>query len=260
MDRDQARRYVKEQMEDYLTQKGLNLRKPFHCLNPEHPDKKPSMSFDRRRNKVHCFACGVDYDIFDLIGLDHGLREPAEIFQKAFEIYEVEGGDRGPRRAEKRAFKGKKAKAVEQPTDSHIHSSVAVYTEPKSDKDYAEYYQQVQARLGETDYPEKRGLSLETCRRFGLGFDPEFGVGLGGAAWRALIIPTGPGSYTARNTDPALWSSNKPVFVVEGEIDALSLEEVGGPAVALGSTANVGAFLKIVESRPPDPGPAAGPG
>ena len=32
------------------------------CINPEHDDRDPSMSFDRQRNRAKCFACGHSVD------------------------------------------------------------------------------------------------------------------------------------------------------------------------------------------------------
>ena len=42
---------------DYLYERGINPQKRFHCLNPEHLDRDPSMGYDAKRQKVHCFAC-----------------------------------------------------------------------------------------------------------------------------------------------------------------------------------------------------------
>ena len=120
----------------------------------------------------------------------------------------------------------------------------------------------LRARLAQTDYPQRRGLSAATCARFHLGYDP---------AWRnpkapetvppspRLIIPTGRTSYLARDVRgkdelseqearytkvkvgktrlfnaEALDTAEKPVFIVEGEIDAMSIVEAGGEAVAYG--------------------------
>ena len=47
---------------DYLYDQGIDPRKRFRCLNPSHLDRDPSMGFDPKRHKVHCFACGADYD------------------------------------------------------------------------------------------------------------------------------------------------------------------------------------------------------
>ena len=90
MDRDTAKQYVKDQLEDYLRQQGINTRKPFCCLNPDHPDTNPSMSYDRKRNKVHCFSCGADYDIIDLIKIDYGISNDKDAFSKAYELYSVD--------------------------------------------------------------------------------------------------------------------------------------------------------------------------
>ena len=96
-----------------------------------------------------------------------------------------------------------------------------------------------------------------------LGFDPNYTKSTGGKAWKALIIPTGHYSYVARNTDPdadsdkryrktgsatpinykALQTATKPIFIVEGELDALSIIEAGGEAIGLGSTANIDLFI-----------------
>lgn len=52
----------------------------------------------------------------------------------------------------------------------------------------------------------------------------------------------------------ALTESNKPIIVVEGEIDALSIIEVGGEAIAIGSTSNVKSFINLLKvERPKQP-------
>jgi replicative DNA helicase len=115
---------------------------------------------------------------------------------------------------------------------------------------------------------KRRGIPVEIAERYGLGFAEE---------WRhpkfsnnypvspRVIIPTSPSHYTARDirdksamtdleqskakmkvgTDApifnaaAIKSATKPIFITEGEIDALSLITMGAEAVALGSTSNV---------------------
>ena len=92
--------------------------------------------------------------------------------------------------------------------------------------------------------------------------------------WQALIIPTGYHSYVARNTDPeadsesryrktgnakplnikALQKAEKPIYIVEGELDALSIIEAGGEAIGLGSTSNINKFIKYAtENKPAQP-------
>lgn len=268
MDRDQARDIVRGYLEDYLRQKGLPTRKPFRCLNPEHPDKNPSMSYDSRRNKVHCFACGADYDIFDLIGIDYGLHEPRDIFDKAYSLYgiTVETGS-----TQAHAGEGGQKEDRMEPRQKPQPET----TPPQPD--LVPYFRACQQQLQETDYHTRRGISQETAARFMLGFDPSFeamdGETQRKTTWAALIVPTSRSSFAARNTDQeagkknrwrksqgsvgflnerALRESTKPIFIVEGELDALSIIEVGGEAVALGSASNWKKLTRLLEVQKPE--------
>jgi hypothetical protein len=135
----------------------------------------------------------------------------------------------------------------------------------------ARYFDKCAARLGETGYPQFRGLNIDVLRKFGIGYDPYFKFGTGTKMWQALVIPTGGGSFVARNVAAdaperdryrksgpvqifnreALYRANKPIFVVEGEIDALSIMSVGGEAVALGSTASAAKLVDMLHDKRP---------
>ena len=56
----------KLELEGYLWRLGIDTNKAFRCLNPKHEDRHPSMRYDAKRHKVHCFSCGADYDIYDV--------------------------------------------------------------------------------------------------------------------------------------------------------------------------------------------------
>lgn len=267
MNREQAREYIKDQLESYLSSKGVNTRKPFICLNPDHADSNPSMSYDQKRKKAHCFSCGADYDTLDIIGIDYGLTDNKEIFNKAFELFRLDVQNDYKKTTAAEDFGGHNQPKNEQYTHSSIHASV--YTQ--SAEDYTAYFKASHSRIKETDYPQQRGLSEDTINRFMLGYEPNYNKGTGGAVWQALIIPTGKGSYTARNIAPnadkkdrirkqggnpiyntkPLKNAKKPIFIVEGELDALSIIEIGGEAVALGSTANYRRLLKLLENNKP---------
>ena len=47
----------------------------------------------------------------------------------------------------------------------------------------------------------------------------------------------------------AVWQAQQPVFIVEGEIDALSIIDVGGEAIGLGSISNVNRLLSSLKGR-----------
>jgi len=273
MDRKQAREEVKGRLEEYLQQKGINPRKPFNCLNPAHADSNPSMSFDRERNRVKCFSCKASYDVFDLIGIDYGLTDSKAIFDKGYELFGIRID--APRRSTpEKDFKGidgqKQAKTGQ---NEHTRTVTQPHT-GKTEDDRTAYYAECKKRIGETDYPAQRGLSAETLERHYIGFDPAFKTKDSKGTftqWKALIIPTGKESFVARNTaldalkndryrkrgiaqifgHMTLQQATKPIFVVEGEIDAMSIEEVGGAAIGLGSYDNVGLLLKSLEAKKP---------
>ena len=260
MDREQARDIVKGYLGDYLNSKGINTRKPFNCLNPEHPDRHPSMSYDSKRQRCKCFSCGASYDIFDLIRIDYGLSEDVDVFNKAYELYGLTIDSTQP--AEKKPA----AKPAEQKAE-----------------DFMDYYQKAQAARADRaaqDYLRSRGISEATAAKYWLGYDASystFDIDENGqnsfSTWRALIIPTGKSSYIARNIDTpkapekknryrkkgasllfnskALYAADKPVFIVEGELDALSIIEAGGQAVGLGSTSNYKQLLSLLEKQKP---------
>ena len=57
-------------MLNYLNKTDYYNSKFFKCRNPMHNDNKPSMSYNPKRNNVHCFSCGVTYGLIDLIKID----------------------------------------------------------------------------------------------------------------------------------------------------------------------------------------------
>ena len=261
MDRRIARDRLRECLEAYLIEKGLNPRRPFCCLNPDHDDCNPSMSFDRLRNRVHCFSCGVSYDIIDLIALDrHCTISEAFKFGYAFFRINVDSDV-------SHFIKDKQDKSItflkkEVPSSKIVNNNSF---------DFSSYLDECSRRMSSIDYLQVvRGLSDEVVSRFHIGYDPNFMWGTGEDSWKAIIIPTGDGrtSFTARNVDVNAVGNNRirkrggaglfnpevllvghPVFVVEGEIDALSVIDVGGAAVALGSTTNVEAFARYLRDN-----------
>lgn len=253
MDRDQAKEIVKGYLQDYLSQKGINTRKPFKCLNHAHNDGHPSMSY--KDNHAHCFSCGAHYDIIDLIKIDYGISDDKAAFDKAYEIYNIQidnGSSSGP-----------EARPKQQPKETQ--------KQPKSEpvaEDYTAYFLQAHSNVSKTEYLHQRGLSDEIINKYKLGYDEGFTKGTGGTKWQAIIIPTTKYTYTARNTAANIEKKDRirkvgnnvlfnmqalvkeePVFIVEGELDALSIIEAGGEAAALGSTANYHKFVSFLKDK-----------
>lgn len=265
MTQEEAKKHIKDQLADYLyRQHGIDVsqsKKNFHCLAGTHEDNNPSMSYDRSRNKVHCFSCEADLDTLDLIQID----------QKTDFVGALEYGKRLYNITTENYSKNDSSERSVSPPPS-TSNNIRPLEEERRTNEYREvyegYYRLNYLRLEQTDYHTKRGLSLETCERFNIGYDPNYKDATGGQVWEALIIPTTEKTYIARNTDPnaearnryrkhgeshifnleAIEQDNKAVFIVEGEIDALSIIEAGGEAIALGSTSNKDKLLRLIET------------
>lgn len=182
--------------------------------------------------------CFSNADIIDIIGLQENL-DNAEALKRAFEIYDIEID-----KSDTTPVKKKKEK------------------EPVAEKDYMDYYNDCRQRLVDNwssdCYMAARGLSLETCQKYFIGLDNHFKTMDNDTGeyveWTGIVIPTGNSTFVVRNTDNSKTGGNrirnrgkatpfnlkgvktadKPIFVTEGEIDALSICEVGGFAVGLG--------------------------
>lgn len=213
---------------------------------------------DHDQTHLKCFKCGFYGDIIDLIKQDQHLNTDAEAFEAARDFFRIDiDGDSQPTRQEAH-------KAPDMP--------VMQDTQEEARPDFTAYFAQMAANIDSApalEYLNSRHISIETARRFMLGYDLRFTQGTGPQAWRALIIPTSKESYAARNTDPNADKGNRyrkqgkahlfnakalqrdpgrALFITEGEIDALSIIEAGAEAVALGSTANVDKFAPALKA------------
>ena len=252
MNPEEAKESAKSHLLDYLNAKGINTSTNFSCLNPSHDDKHPSMSFDSRRNRCHCFSCGVDYDIFDVVGLETGLTGK-ELFDHVYRLYNISVDYENSKNQTS-------SKSIPQP-ESKTKIDINKKSQNENRENLTEFFEKCHVAVEKTDYWKKRGLSKATVDAYNLGYWEEK---------RRFVIPTGDFSYNARAT----WEADKkerylkpkgqfelfnlkaiplaeqPVFVVEGEFDALSIIEAGGIAVALGSSSNL-RFIEFLKSNRP---------
>lgn len=236
---------LRPKLAEYLRDRGLNPDKRFRCLNPEHYDANPSMGYDPRRHKVHCFACGADYDLFDLLALDEGLTSPRQALDEASRRYGT--GNTGGN------FPHGKPRAPEPRPAEAIPRAEGDPDAPPA----ADYLSECAAHAGETDYFAERGLSPETVARFSLGYDPERDC---------VVLPCGDGRYIRRSTrekrylnekntpsplfHPDRLSGGEPVFLAEGAFDALSAEELGFRACALNGSGNREKAAQLLRKLP----------
>ena len=121
---------------------------------PFHNEKTPSFHVDDRKGIYHCFGCGVTGDHFRFLTEKDGLSFPEAVEQLA-----DEAGVALPK-ADPRAIEQEKKRAS-------LYDVVALAQQF--------FLEQLQGREGAAarGYLQKRGVSLETQRRFGIGFAPK---------------------------------------------------------------------------------------
>lgn len=221
---------------------------------------------DPSRTHFKCFVCGEYADVIDLVGAHYGIAKDdwAAKFEKAFELYGVtvtpDSNQQAPD-ADRRKETSRQATEAE---------------------DFTAFFRTAAAQ-NDFEYLKGRGISEAVQKRFMVGFVPEWispqavktTLDRGGDPSRIpasprCIIPTGKGSYIARDTRSSLTEDQKryskqkqggtqlfnlkaldrseAVFVTEGEIDAMSIEEAGGAAVGLGSTSMIRSFVSYLQS------------
>ena len=137
----------------YDKRKSQPQKGDFWACCPFHNEKTPSFHVDDRRNIYHCFGCGVTGDHFRFLTEKEGLSFPEAVERLADEAG-VQLPKLDPREVEREKKRGS------------LYDVVA----------FAQQFflEQLQGPLGASarGYLQKRGLSLETQRHFGIGYAP----------------------------------------------------------------------------------------
>lgn len=220
---------------DYLTSKhGKNINKPFTCLNPEHEDRHPSMSYSSKYNICKCFACGASYDIFDLIGLDYWVTSFSEKLEIADKLY---------------------------PNISNIVFKKFDVIEDESNLiDFTNYYKKCINKISNTDYLNNRKIDIDLLKKYNVGYDDKREM---------VVFPINKNCYFARSVNSNqklksrgtsyLWNekllensdSKTLIYVTESIIDSLSLETIDSDikTVALNGLPNYKRLLKVIDDK-----------
>lgn len=214
--------YLRDYLERYH---NINPKKFFRCLSPAHTDNHPSMMYTGKYNICHCFSCGVNYDIFDLIAIDYHID----------------------------SFKGQ-IKKVEELYSNH---KPIYFNNSSSDikkYDYTNYYNSCIKNINKSDYLEGRKISKQLIEKYKIGYDERR---------KLVVFPITKNCYFARSTinndkikssgKSDIWNkyllknSNDIIYVTEGIIDSLSLEVID-PTVKTVSINGVGNIHSLVSA------------
>lgn len=225
--------------------------------------------------RYKCFKCDFYGDAQDLIKEAYDLT-PSEAFNKACNdlkitiaptAADVFGGDleeikkeQAAKQAERERQKAENEKKKQADKEARAAKVRDIIAKASSNKAQA------------LDYLASRGISKEIAEKHPIGFltAAELAPYKMGVFYDSLIIETGDGHAIARATTTNnpddknrnlgtkafmnidLLKQSEPVLVVEGEIDALSVEEVGGRAIALSGKGYLATFLdRLPATAPP---------
>lgn len=250
MDRETAKAEIKGRLKDYVSQitepdprAGRNMYKCPLCGSGSGNSRSSNGAFSITPDGEgwKCFSCNEGGDIFNLIGKVEGLASYNDQLTRAAELFNIT------------IVKGytQKAQATQKERAQEVKKE-----EPKHIADFSGYIKACKAAVGQTDYFKKRGFTDETIERYSLGYDAYKGV---------IVIPYSKAGnyYITRSVNgksfrkppadqageepiynKAALYSGQPCFICEAPIDAISIMQAGGCAVALGGTGS----YKLVEA------------
>lgn len=221
----------------------------------------PAFNVYRGRNgdlRWKCFACNNGGSIFDLAGIVNHVDAFPQKMRAVADFLDVDLSKHEPVRPVRA---GKRVTVKPIVTEREFQRKRA---------EFARYVKESIKHVGETDFFERRALAPETVERFFLGYD---------ACRHAAVIPyVNPFSHTVdmvalRYVDVGAnektaarkhfnlpggrkiifniaalgHGSRRPVFIAEAPLDAMSIVQAGGEAIALGGTGN-DLLLKLIET------------
>ena len=238
---------------------------------------KPRNSKGRVRWKCH--KCGKDFSNFDLAAAALGLdseREKAESARRVKELFGIYESDETfsfpkNKQSARRSYNKGEISMDDLQQNSTSEVAGAITTDEKNSasdkepKNYAKFYEVNRANV-EKFLAERggsfRGLTAETFEKYNLAVHPEFGVE-GHEKCPHLIIPYDDYHFVARAIEghdrsqhgqgaglyePLPVSIEYPNFILEGEIDSLSIAQALGKYEMIGCVATGGAskYSKVV--------------
>lgn len=308
--RDQARQEIKARWRDIITEytdkakDRVNGEDSYICPICGHGKGGDGLTRNPRSkdgNGLKCFGCDFSGDILDLIqqhtGADYNtaLSEAAGYLGIEIEPFRTDPGQDFNASKENKPEIGPNSQVNtgehKTPTDAEKtpgqgqNEAGALSSTGTSGPDFTAYYRECADRITDpaaAAYITGRGISIETAKKYWIGYDPKAdpakAPGATGNAYRPhpaprLIIPVTPGHYIGRRIDGGqdykkmnnsgaqigIFNANeglrpaadqdqgRPVFIVEGAIDALSIIEAGAEAVAINSTSNVNFLLETID-------------
>lgn len=213
--------------------------------------------------RATCFACNElrNSDIFETIGKVEGINNFKDQLNRAVELFNY------PISKQTKPIK-KNKNEVQLKRENYAKNNEPM--KPKKLEDFNSFFVEVALNIDATNYLEERGINKATIQKYGIGYTENWihPNSSNMKPKKGIIIPISPYSYIFRDIETknhnyryfkirnrnnyedkffnfnVLTSSDKPVYIVEGEIDALSIISSRQNAVSLGSINNIKDFVE----------------
>lgn len=254
---DEVRRHLAEELTPSQRERGKYLC-PLCGSGAHGSGSTAAFSIDRDGVHGKCFSCGFYGDIFDLVA----ARDALTLEEATRQL--VNRYDPGSRRSS----------AAVDFAPPPISSSKAEAPAPAAKSGEAlEYIRRAHSNLKGSDgerYLLGRGFTPETLERFSAGYDPQcYNKVLRRTAASVVVAYPGAAYYITRpisekqydkprtadaGSEPifnagALYGGAEAVFVVESQLCAMSVEQCGGAAIAMGGCGER-RLLDLLKAKP----------
>lgn len=242
MTKEEMKSYLHEYADQYLSKSRNGLYDCPICGSGTGTNMTGALNING--DNWYCHSCGNGGDIFRLVMMSEGLDFSGALLKVKTWIKGIGGYCK------------------------NIDTRKQYKMKKEESKDYSKAIKYAKINATSTDYLRNRGISDDTVQKYNVGFWANYKH----TGKCKVMFWTKPDGYTLRaiddndkcryikcgkshlfNPEP-LRDSDRPIFIVEGEIDALSVLEVGGIAVGLGSTSNKGILidgLKKIKPKTP---------
>jgi replicative DNA helicase len=243
MNREEAKQYINANPQIYFKKAKQGYICPL-CRNGSGKNGTGITKIPNNKGHYKCFKCNESGDVLHFIGKEYNLTNFKDILDKGIQLYGIS--------IDNKSF-------IKGNATMNIRNTDTQYTYTQQ-IDYTNYCNEAAKHLNECDYLTKRGISIETQKRFNIGYVKEWKHPDNKNNYKSerIIIPTSANSYIARattdttnkkflkageahlfNIEALRNNKSEPIFIAEGEIDALSIIEAGGQAIGLGGVNNI---------------------
>lgn len=205
-------------------------------------------AFHINGTRYKCFSCDAGGDIFDLVAHIENLPDDwKKHYNRTLKIMRPYLGGNKPKK--------------------NREEYIPEFTVPV---DYTDYLHKCHENVDQTDYFIKRGLSREIIDRFNLGYDTEkkvatipYNPNCRGYVHRTLwdsdnkYCKYGNEIFNikalySQDINKFLFGNDEYIFITEGQIDAMSFEEIGLSAIGLGGVNEIKKLVELIKKDSSD--------